>query len=348
MNLCAVLVGAVFTATLVGAIPGERSSAAVGDVASFEIYSVQLDGTGKRNLTRNPLDDFAPSVSPNGRKVAFVRATTPDNWDLWIMNADGSNQRQLTTTEDPELDPVWSPDGSLIAFTSHAPSTCIPHDCGDWTIWVMRADGSNVRRVGKELGEGRYPRWSPSGRRLAFELGIGSDSIAGSIGVAELSGGGRQLLYQGGWEWPSWSPDGRRLSFSGGSDDGRSGIFVHRFSASSTKLLLKKAFQPEWSPTRDQIAFRVSSERRQVRVISLRAARVRRVGFADRFAWNRRGSRLVLFRTGRDIRVVDPDGGAPRVVVRNPGQFEHASVRITPWVTSPSDRRLYYSAKGGS
>ena len=52
---------------------------------------MNADGSGQRNLTRNPVYDYRPVWSPDGQKLAFGRSR-----DVWVMNADGSDQRRLT------------------------------------------------------------------------------------------------------------------------------------------------------------------------------------------------------------------------------------------------------------
>jgi Tol biopolymer transport system component len=60
-----------------------------------EVYVMNADGSGRRNLTRNPAHDFAPDWSPDGRKIVFV-SDRDGSYDLYVMNADGSGQRRLT------------------------------------------------------------------------------------------------------------------------------------------------------------------------------------------------------------------------------------------------------------
>jgi Tol biopolymer transport system component len=61
-----------------------------------EIYVMNADGSGKRNLTRNPAQDGRPSWSPDGRRIAFVSNRDGRRLEAHVMNADGSGQRSLT------------------------------------------------------------------------------------------------------------------------------------------------------------------------------------------------------------------------------------------------------------
>ena len=93
---------------------------------SEDIYSVTPAGTSLRRLTHTPVDEFAPSLSPDGSKVAYsVQAVgsfckgCPH--DLWVS---GTRLTQHSPDEDAAFDdlPSFSPDGKQIAFVRSGPT----------------------------------------------------------------------------------------------------------------------------------------------------------------------------------------------------------------------------------
>src|SRR5688572_8403679 len=97
-------------------------------------------------------------------KIAFSRGDS-----IWTVNPDGSDRTQITNGA-KDTAPRWSPDGGQIAFTSSRadpnPFTCT--SC-DRDVYVMDADGSDMRRLTHTApGFGFGPSWSPDGTRLAF------------------------------------------------------------------------------------------------------------------------------------------------------------------------------------
>jgi hypothetical protein len=96
------------------------------------------------------------SFSPDGKKVALIHYE-----DIWIYERDSSNSINLTNTGDiNEIHVDWSPDGMQIAFASNG--------TGNYEIYVMNADGSNLRQITDTLSDDIYPTWSPDSSMLAF------------------------------------------------------------------------------------------------------------------------------------------------------------------------------------
>lgn len=61
----------------------------------WEIWVMKADGSGRRPLTRNQINDWGPAWFPDGRRLLFLSGTN-NIYDIYMMNADGSNVRRLT------------------------------------------------------------------------------------------------------------------------------------------------------------------------------------------------------------------------------------------------------------
>ena len=121
------------------------------------IWIVNADGEGAKQLTNNERNNLLPEVSPDGRSIVFLSHSTGVP-HLWQMNIDGSNQRQLANSAGGEASGRFSPDGRWLVYRTAL---------GRWTIWKMPAEGTGapVQLTDKYS---RSPVVSPDGKRLAY------------------------------------------------------------------------------------------------------------------------------------------------------------------------------------
>lgn len=106
----------------------------------FEIFALNLDGSGITQLTNNTANDGGGRWSPDGTRIAFTSDRDGGDLDIFVMSAHGDSVTQLTQNDVvTDGGPGWSPDGSQIAFDSDRD--------GDQEIFLMNADGSGVTQL---------------------------------------------------------------------------------------------------------------------------------------------------------------------------------------------------------
>lgn len=122
-----------------------------------QIYSSQLNGEDRKQLTDSTGINNWPCYSPDGRWIVFG-SSRDGNFEIYRMNNAGAEVRRLTEDSLQDIRPRFSPDGQRIAFTSHRD--------GNAEIYVMNSDGSNLRRITDHPERDDYAEWHPDGKCL--------------------------------------------------------------------------------------------------------------------------------------------------------------------------------------
>jgi TolB protein len=195
---------------------------------------------GKITEVQNVGTNYAPAFSPDGRWLVFCSTIEEGNADIYLTTADGRrNPRKLTYTKSADTAPSWSPTSREIAFTSDRGGT--PQ------IYIMDAEGSNVRRVSFGGTYHDAPAWSPTGDMIAYVSRV--DQIF-DIYVLNLRSNQIVKLTESFArnESPCWSPDGRHLIFTS-NRTGRIQIFTIDYDGANLRRLTSTGDNklPNWA-----------------------------------------------------------------------------------------------------
>ncbi|WP_235886338.1 family 16 glycoside hydrolase [Paenibacillus cymbidii] len=82
-----------------------------------QLYTMNMDGSGKTQLTNGETWAAKGKYSPDGTRIGFIRKVGANYWQLFVMNADGSNVRQLTNITGAVRNFDWAPTGEEIYYT---------------------------------------------------------------------------------------------------------------------------------------------------------------------------------------------------------------------------------------
>ncbi|MCK4763220.1 MAG: PD40 domain-containing protein [Candidatus Aminicenantes bacterium] len=155
---------------------GDKIAFRQGPYNYYDLWTINVDGTGLFQVTTDGMHYGIPSWSPDCQWIVHTRRSSAAysySVEIWKIKANGTEHTQLTfggscghTCENdcPDL----SPDGSKIIYCSGeygntAGSSMYPHD-----LWMMNIDGSDKQRLTTEYTMERYPKWSPDNTRAAF------------------------------------------------------------------------------------------------------------------------------------------------------------------------------------
>lgn len=122
---------------------------------AIQLFRIKPDGSELQRVSDLPAIRGRSDWSPDGHFIVTYSGQ-PWNRDVYIMNADGSNARMLSQTGGNSQGPSISPDGQWIAFTSYFDKYGDLHGC---EIYIMRVDGSDMRRLTNNDYCDYQPRW---------------------------------------------------------------------------------------------------------------------------------------------------------------------------------------------
>ncbi len=248
------------------------------------VYLMRPDGTDAHELIPGAdHNSYHPDWSPDGAQIAFDAETGGGN-EVWVITADGTNAKATARRStdctiscgDVAL-PAWSPDGTEIAFVRFRLGASGLEAAVIEVQDIASGDRRVVYRAPSKTAL-NYPRWSPDGRSIVFEMTrypdaqITTGTATGSaIAVIDATGEGAKPLILTDWSmyatYPDWRAGSNSIVFSTydlgefQATDEPSNLYTIKPDGTGLKTLTtfgkaeQRATQPTWTPDGAGIIF---------------------------------------------------------------------------------------------
>ena len=202
--------------------------------AEYDIFTADLEGNITKRLTNIDGYDAEATVSPDGKKIVFTSIRNGD-LDLYTMNIDGSGVKQITSDLGYDGGGFFSPDSKEIVFRAGRPASSEEAaeykgllkqnliQPTDMEIYIINADGTNLRKITDLGGANWAPYWHPSGEKIIFASNHHSKAgFPFNLFMINKDGSGLEQVSFGRKfdSFPMFSNDGTKLAFSSNRNNG--------------------------------------------------------------------------------------------------------------------------------
>lgn len=192
-------------------VPADQIAFESDQNGNQDIYLLDLRTNIVRNLSQNPVDEYAPAWSPDGKELIFYADYNGDQHaELHILNLETMQTETVGDTIRDYRRAGWSPDGLQLVYTIGYGQMQLIDDQGSVSL----------------LGYGFNPRWSPDGRWIMY-YADSRDSLNAEIYALDIMESRLlNLTRNAAHDWsPAWSPDGTTIAFVT-SRDGNAELYL--------------------------------------------------------------------------------------------------------------------------
>jgi len=241
------------------------------DKDNWELFIMNADGTGKRNLTNTPnIHEMFPQASPDGVRICFLADVQKDGdtiRSVYYMNADGTGRKLVA---EKARQPCWGPDGNRIAYVKQEFDRFNIADYASKGLYFYDLATGNITPHSnnnhpdekKRIHHLYNPAWSADGKWIVSTVHAGMGYSHGILAI-EVDGDRVVKLRMTGCR-PNLSPDSKKITWS--RDDRTVCVADIDFSAAEPKVTNRRIldkrpklhlYHPDFSPDGKYVVYSV-------------------------------------------------------------------------------------------
>lgn len=227
-------------------------SGRVGD-RTYQLQLADADGLNPQAMLTSPYPILSPAWAPDGVRIAYVSFEGRFNSAIYVQDRQRGSRIKVLAKEGINGAPSFSPDGQRLAVA-------LSHE-GSLDIYVVDADGSNLRRVTDGSAIDTEPVWIDDETLLFTSDRSGGPQL---YEVSSRGGRARRITFEGSYNAdPTVSPDGSTVAFVHGGDTGFQIAAIDRASGlfqTLTQGTLDES--PSFSPNGQMILYATEADGR--------------------------------------------------------------------------------------
>jgi dipeptidyl aminopeptidase/acylaminoacyl peptidase len=310
-----------------------------------ELFTVNIDGSNKKQITTSPKSEGDVQWIENGRKIAFIY-----NSQIWTMNSDGTNRQQISNYDKDVEGFRFSPDEKKILFISQ----------------IKSFEKSSEKYPDLDKASGRiindlmYKHWDEWVETIPhpFLADFDGEALVNIIDIMEGEAFEAPMKPFGGIEQFDWSPEGKTIAYTSlkktGKDYARStnsDIYLYNIETKETKNITEGMMgydtHPQFSPDGQYIAWQsmeregYESDKNRLFVLNLKTGEKKYITEyfdynADDFCWSKTGENIffVANKLGTNQlfqaqgKFPDATDKEPAIIKLTEGDHDYATVAI--------------------
>lgn len=170
-----------------------------------ELYTVNLDGSGLKRLTKTPESEFNAVWRPDGKKIGYLSSAS-GSVQLWEMNPDGTGKKQISDVDGSITGFKFAPDQSKILYTKELQ---LPNKFENLYEGLPKASG----RLVDDLLYRHWDHWVDTYSHV-FVADYDGSKLTNHIDIMEGELYESPLRPFGGIDEITWNPDSRAIAYT--------------------------------------------------------------------------------------------------------------------------------------